>query len=1101
MADLFAQRVAPNKGDPLHSTDAIKVARELTNIQFQEMKASNDPDYEIVGEKLKTIRDCIWAESGNRTKPNKSLNAEQTQALFNRTVAELTPAQKPLFLESYARMGNLYEMSSMTARSNYLHDLSENPNKVPPGGVEEFAKEYFAKSENTGKIDNFIDAINKPVFEMTFTAHPTNVYSIEAMQAYRNVAKVLHDKKPIKVNADGTTREEELTLEQAVKEYQETPLLKTEKGVPANLTVREETNNMLYFIRNVYHDLPDLYTIYDKALKDHAGNAEFDKTKLQLKTRFSSWGSSGDKDGNKNVTAETTLEAIALHTKTALEMYGKDLANIPELKKWKDLLLEKQTALKPILEEIQQLTEDEKASMGGKSVDSIDLNNRFDTLSKKLVEIREGLNSGKFTEELTKSAKENDKALALLRRFRTFGFSFGKIEYRETAEEYARVVEAILGDKMPNYESLTPEEKANSLSRFLTQNGNTAAKFFADHKDKIIEGAGKKYSDKDAMPIAYHSIKRMALARDFPDMIENNVLAECGALNLKDEKGKPIEPTPEQAANQGVANLLEAQFLQLAVEENGKRAKLGIIPLFEEANTIKNADKILGAAYNNPAYKEQLKLLQGDATKPTQQVQIAHSDNARRSGVQAARGFIHDAHKKLRKVGEENNIQTQFFEGGSISDMYRNGVRAISANVNAFGLHEFSKFTFQGGDLPNYFNHPESTLRILDRSIAHQASHIEGFCEEEKKPNDVIDDVAIKAMTHTYDDYQKNDFDAGESKDKETGIVSYAKDNLHRLLALLDYKAWTEVANAGSRAAKRTEGGEVIEKPKLAFAKATSLGVGAIDSAGVDMRTIGFSMTQQVGGMLPTWVGSVNLAQYLNEEVAKKYEAISQKGAENADEQEFLEKLKPDKDGKLNPQQIRLIYEKSPAFRDGQDKAGAGCLISDLDTTKKLMINHLKNYYIKNVDWAAEKLNPETDGEAIANKAQEAAAEIIEGYKYWNDKAIEYKNAANLSYSALNNKPVNVDMANFGNKQIVDKMRECFRVAGSTTLLDDKFGYRDILFNYRLSDDKLLDIDALADKGQMLTSRLWAAAMQMFSHGRWLPFSDPSVEKERANSR
>ena len=90
-------------------------------------------------------------------------------------------------------------------------------------------------------------------------------------------------------------------------------------------------------------------------------------------------------------------------------------------------------------------------------------------------------------------------------------------------------------------------------------------------------------------------------------------------------------------------------------------------------------------------------------------------------------------------------------------------------------------------------------------------------------------------------------------------------------------------------------------------------------------------------------------------------------------------------------------------------------------------------------------------------------------------------------------------MDNFvNNKQIADKMRDCFKVA-TGNLLDDKFGYRDVLFNYRLSDDKLFDIDALADKAQLLTSRLWAAAIQMFSHGRWLPFSDPTYNKAQEN--
>ena|GEM_PF-1228629 len=1084
-----------NIKDPLKSTNPLDVAIALSDVQ---LNAMSDSGYGSLAEKLKEIRDKIWerdSQKSNRPHTQERVAAENAEkrAAVNKIISSLTEDEKPVFLESYARMGNLYEIACMTARSNYLEAVRNNSDKTkntPPGGIEELVIKFFEKTDNGDKkISDLVAAVNRPVFEMIFTAHPTNLNSLESMAALRNVAQALEsggDKNKIA---------------KAVAQYQATPITNLDKnGNVKNLTVRDEIENMLYSLGNIYEDLPNIYKLYDGALAKKADerNDNYNPTDLQLQTRLGAWGSSGDKDGNKSVNAETTLEAIALHTRAALTHYSKDLEAIKDnrLHDWKRELALKEQAMGALLPEIEKLREDAKNSMDGKGgVSATDLSKRFDDLSEQLKAVRDGLDANKFAESLKVSyeATKDQKTLDLLRRVRTFAFNFGKIEYRETAVEYARAMGAIISC----YDKLSPAEKEQKLTAILTETGKTPAQIFAEHKDKIIAGgAGKKYSDDDAMPIAYASIKRMQLARDFPEMIKDNVLAECGQL----PDGVKPDADGKNVASQGVANLLEAQFLQRAVDDGkGNRAKLWVVPLFEEADTMKHIDDIMRKAYHNEAYRNQLETVKEHSgeSELTQQVMVAHSDNARRSGVQAARGFIHDAHKKLRALGSELEaeglkINTQFYEGGSISDAYRNGVRAISANVNAFGIHDFAKFTFQGGDLPNYFNHPESTRRIIDRSIAHQAGCLAGISDIEGKTNNVIDDVAILAMTRTYDDYLNQDFDDEKKKDASGGWV---KENLQKLLALLDYNSWVQVSNMSSRAAARKAGGDGGEAPKkLEFAKVAKQGVGAIDSAGVDMRTIGFSMTQQVGGMLPTWVGATNLEKYLNDAVSAKYDQISRKPEANRSEEEleFLDKLKTDDSGKLRPDQIRFIYEKSPAFRDGQDKAAAGMVISDLDTTKKIITNHMKNFYLKNVKWDAADNKEEM--------ATNAANRIIENYSYWEHIQKTYNKAVELTHAALTGKPFNA--SNLDNAAIVKKMKDDGFAHMADGGFDNKFGYRDVLFDWRLNDKNLFDKDELAkeDGKQFGLSRLFAAAIQPFTHGRWLDWSDPTLAKHRKDS-
>ena len=967
----------------LHTTHAQQIVTELSNYQIE---AISEQD-RVVAEKLRMLRDAMWGKVsiayGNNLKIEEPLPHEQREKIFADIFQNLDEKQQALLIDSYAKMGHLYEISAISARSNYFNDIKKDPRDraVEFGGADEFIYNDEQKNknpENQIKLNDWIEKLNQPVFEMTFTAHPTNVNGLESMKAQRELCIALEngDKEAVK---------------KAVAEYQKTPLL-NDGG--KNLTVRDETENTLYFLGNIYDDLDKTYSRYDKPLeakaqkesKEENHEVIYDKTALNLQLKLGAWGSSGDKDGNKNVTAETTLEAIALHTKTALEKYSADLEKIDtaELSDWKNTLAEKNQQIQPILEEIEKLRADAKNAMDGKaSADGLNLSERFDILSKQLSEVRSGLDADKFTKDLEASYKQtgDEQSLSLLRKARVFGFNFGKIEYRETAAEYARVVEELVSKQIPNYLELSSEEKERTLTRFL-QDSPDIAKVFADEKtlQKIAEnGAGKAYNNEQdkngkyvkgsALPITYHTLKRMELARDFPDMIKDNVLAECGQL----PEGVKPDDDGKNVAAQGVANLLEAQFLQKAVEKDGKRATLGIVPLFEEPDTMKHIDKIMGAAYENLAHQEQMKLLQGSDERPTQQVQIAHSDNARRSGLQAARAYIHEAHKKMAEVNEKYGINTQFFEGGSVSDAYRNGVRAISANVDSFGLYKFAKMTFQGGDLLNYFNHPDSTARLMYRQFSHQAEGLEKMPNGQwranspkSSQNEVMDSVAIEALKTMLDDYQKNDF---------------TQDAMGSLLGVLGYKKEVSDSNAASRG-ERTIVQKATDGVVALFKKIASVAIDAV-------RTIGFSKVWQNNGIVPSWIGSGTLREELEHYANKKYQQTSIKPNPTSDEQDFEDIIRDsgaigeDNQVHLTPKLLQAFYKNSNTFRDAQDRAVFALALSDMNAADKIIGKKFEN----------------------ADRSDDSTAKVVENAgNYFERVKNTFEKAASLAYEAVTGK-------------------------------------------------------------------------------------------------
>ncbi len=948
----------------LKSPDTLTIARELSRQQIEIIRNNEDLGGKEIADRLQALRDAVWPDPQITSHPS----TQDKNKIFDDVIKDLDAKGKEQLISSYARMGHLYEIASISARANYINNM-HRPEEVP-GGIEQLVRENGNKS-----VEELVEKLNQPVFEVVMTAHPTNVNSIDSMRAQREIDKALESG-------------DQGALTKALTHYQATPLLHQVDG-NENLTVRDETNTVLYFLGNLYEDLPKTYSNYDEALTRYSqtkGNA-YDATSLQLKTRFGSWGSSGDKDGNNNVTAETTLEAIALHTQAILQHYRDDLENTqhPELQKWKEKFSTALKQIDPLVQEIGQLRADARKSRE----DPGQLSQRFDELSQQLAGVRNSLDGKEFERDIKKSAATDSNSLALLRRFHTFGFNFAKIEYRETAKEYSRVV----GELVAGYNDLTPQQKVEKLTELLQQPDNRAAELFQQHEQEIINsGAGKAYDSKDAKPIAYHTLKRIALARDFGDMIKDNVLAECGQVKGKD-------PSDAETIAQGTANILEAQFLQRAVEKDGKRAVMGIVPLFEEPDTMAHIDGIMKSAYENKAYQQHLHAVKerDGAEGPTQQVMIAHSDNARRSGLQAARAYIHEAHRKMRELNSarakegKEAITTQFFEGGSISDSYRNGVRAISASVNAFGLHDFAKFTFQGGDLLNYFNHPDSTARLLNRQISHQAKSIENIdgrwrykepALNGRSPDPEIEGNAVSALKKTLTDYQQHDF---------------TEDTMGILMAALGYHQTVRNSNSGSRAGARTI--------TMAPGSTTTIGAAAVSVGDKfvpvpikDIRTIGFSKTWQGSGIVPSWIGALDLKTH-------------------------LDKILPDgSDAKV----LNMVYNLSPTFRDSQDRAAFAAALTDMDTAEKIAARGL-------------------------NGADEATRS--KGMSYLQRLRQTYLSAAETSYAAILGKSLHAD--NMDPEQIRDKLIETFPVLLQKDVRN-KTSYRSAILHWQAEAPDLL---------------------------------------------
>ncbi len=927
-----------------------EVAEALATLALKQ--ASTLPPLKKAVKHAEMLKGLVWQDAAELPEEDEKRQNAIAEACARLIKTMTVPEDRLAMLTLWLRLGQLYELAALVARANMV-DIRRDPDKPRlPGGI----TDMVTTTLNAGM--NPLEALARPVFEVVMTAHPTNVNDKESITALRAIGKALD---ALRIQG-GNTRANLTTLKAAITQLltaKAIPERITSHGehVPTNLSVYDETDLILYYLGAIYEDLPQIYGGFDRVLARKL--SEYEPAILRLNMRFSSWGSSGDKDGNSQVTAGTTLEACIMHRHEIIRRYAEELANIvpaasepQKLTLWKTRLEvitckldalrhDVRTALVPITA-INTETLRLEAMIGedGRSEQLASLRAAmrikrlehfspeiFRDFSARLKEILWELGEAPKQHFLAdiQAAYDNEKhaltrtaLLVLLRRVRTFGFSFARIEFRETAEEYTRVIAELLASyrqlfpqdpleaALPHesYLTLPEQEKVNLLARLISE-GKAAGIQALALEDIERRGAGLMYDTENAAPIALHSLLRMELARDFPDMITANVLAEC----------------------QEVSHLLEAQFLQAASSDSdGRRALMGIIPLYEEPDIMELVGKTLSRAYATPIYRKHMALVAehlfalgyGDG-RPTQQVQIAHSDNTRRAGLPAARALIYHAHDLIRDAGKKAGITTQFFEGGSNSDPFRGGIRSISATANMYDTHDFLKFTFQGGDLLNYFNYPSSTERLFARNLSHMAKTLvqkgqgawakEGT-DEHDHPRNLKDwtRAVLPALIATRETYRDTVF------------------NKHAIGRFL-YETRDTSGNTGSRAGAR--GGSKSKAQRETSER-------MIDPT--DMRTITFSESFAHAGITPTWVGVASL----EEDIHKALIALAQtQGAQEA--KGTLELRMQDETGQrqyciptvafatLDEGLLQDLYRKSALFRDVADRMAFGIAMSDVE--------------------------------------------------------------------------------------------------------------------------------------------------------------------------
>ena len=473
------------------------------------------------------------------------------------------------------------------------------------------------------EIAQWVSAMSvRPVF----TAHPTEAARRSVLNKLGSIAELLDDPR----NPSQQDR-----LAETIDLLWQTDELRLGRPEPL-----DEALNALYY-------LDDLFTqTVPEVLNDFAKEMKRIDVALPITARPLSFGNwiGGDRDGNPNITAQVTTDAMVLQVGHAIRVtiaamndlrqmlsvstkivgatpelsasVEKDLANIPEFEpRFLRLNSEEPYRLKATAIVHRLAFTRDRHAKGAAHVPNRDYANTAELLAD-LVLMRDSLLAHRGELIATGLLERTIRTVA------AFGINHATMDVREHSDAHHNVLKQITG--VDGYLAKSHDEKFELLTKVLAD-----ATIFDTSK---LDESGKKTL---ATFVAINDL----VARFGPEAIETYIVSMT------------------KGADDLVAAVVIAQHAGL-VSLKDKKATIGFAPLLETVAELRAAGEILEKLLSNPAYRAVVSL-RGDV----QEVMLGYSDSNKDAGIATSQWEIHRAQRALRDVAMKYGVKLCLFHG------------------------------------------------------------------------------------------------------------------------------------------------------------------------------------------------------------------------------------------------------------------------------------------------------------------------------------------------------------------------------------------------------------------------------------------------------
>lgn len=613
-------------------------------------------------------------------------------------------------LRDVIRAFSLYFSLVNTAEEAYHHHNRQialrNGGSLWHGSYLDILTELKSQGVTLSQLQQLIDRLQ---FTPVFTAHPTESKRRTVMEILRRVFLL-----DAQLTRNPLTPFDEQRIREQLKRHIRM-LWDTDEVRAVKPTVRDEIKNGLYYFNvSLFDAVPRSYRNFENAIKRvyHDEIAAGGQFKVPSFIRFGSW-IGGDRDGNPNVTADTTEMAIALQKRTVLRRYIEDVTQLVYSLTQSQPLVEISPALQADIDACEARYADAFASNPQRFINEPYRRKLFMMRHRLADNLREMQQY--FRPELAEPTQqvgypdekafmadlrlihdslvangESDIAEAeltdLMRRVETFGFCLYQLDVRQESSRHSQAVTELMhltGD-CTDYSALDEEQRQELLTACLQQN-----------EPPVVDTTQLTPDSAEVMSV-------LSLMARLRKEVSDNAF------------GAYVISMTHQASH-----ILEVMWLARLVGLNGRDGEgcfchIRVAPLFETIDDLARIRPVMQTLLSNPAYQE---LLQ--AADNLQEVMLGYSDSCKDGGILASGWHLYQAQQTVSELTSEHQVLCRMFHGrgGTIG---RGGGPTHEAILSqpAGTVHGQIKFTEQGEVLSFKYGNMETAAYELGMGVS-----------------------------------------------------------------------------------------------------------------------------------------------------------------------------------------------------------------------------------------------------------------------------------------------------------------------------------------------------------------------------------------------
>jgi len=448
---------------------------------------------------------------------------------------------------------------------------------------------------------------------------------------------------------------------------------------------------LVYFASTLHRVVPELYRELEAAVE-----AAYPGTQIPVPPllTFGSW-MGGDRDGNPNVTAAVTAEALEMMRTACLHLLSERLELLAQRVSLSDRLVERSPELEAALAQLAGRFPEAAARLQRRNPEE-PYRRFFSLLVARVRATREGHAGGYASPaELLADLRLAQRSLLAgkgqfvaatqlhdtIRQVEVFGFHFARLDIREHAARHGAAIAEVLSALGVHaaYASLAPAERSALLAREIAQRRPLIPSDLSGLSDETREVVG-----------TFRALGELLRGR------------HAGAI-----QSYVISGTEEPAHLLEVLLLMKESGL---AEAGGRHALLRIVPLFESEDSLERSAETLRAVLEAPVYRSALR-----AVGEEQEVMIGYSDSNKDAGYVASGWATYRAQIALAEELERHGVAWVFFHGrgGALGRGGGPANRAIHAQPPGTVAGRM-KLTEQGEVLSAKFSLPEIAHRELE---------------------------------------------------------------------------------------------------------------------------------------------------------------------------------------------------------------------------------------------------------------------------------------------------------------------------------------------------------------------------------------------------